>query len=183
MDEYSTTYGNPPCPEEERESSFWLPDRDCAVLPAQPCHEAAKLSRASERSVVPKQRGKVEASESQLEVPTGEKKVEEVSRVDTPRSVSYSQKSRSLTAGQATDEQGDDHKLKGVQEGEEPAIFTRDEYLNRMREYNPGVDHIQHDFLIFDHTELGNPLRELLHADDVWKFTPAKKGEEWEFHD
>ena len=65
-------------------------------------------------------------------------------------------------------------KIKG------PVIFEEGDYQQIRQEYNPGVDRIPHDFLRFDPTELGNPLRELLRANDHWTFIQEKEGKEWE---
>ena len=45
--------------------------------------------------------------------------------------------------------------------------------------YNPGVGKIRHDILRFDPTELGNPLRELLRAEERWAYLPVKECKEW----
>ena len=62
------------------------------------------------------------------------------------------------------------------QQVSEPVIFTDKEYEARRVDYNPGVDRIPHDFLLFGPTELENPLRELLREDDQWAFIQEKEG-------
>ena len=56
--------------------------------------------------------------------------------------------------------------------------FRRREYADLRRSYNPGVGKITHNSLRVDPTELGNPLRELLRADDQWAHIPAYEGTE-----
>ena len=62
----------------------------------------------------------------------------------------------------------------------EPIIFDDEEYARRLRDYNPGVDQIPHDFMRFDPTELETHLRELLHANDQWAFVQEKDTKAWE---
>ena len=58
-------------------------------------------------------------------------------------------------------------------------IFGKDEYLQRLEDYNPGADKIPHDFLRFNPTELEGPLRELLHAEDTWTYVPLAHCKPW----
>ena len=61
----------------------------------------------------------------------------------------------------------------------EPVIFERDDYDKKLSDYNPGAGNIPHDFLRFNPTELENPLRELLHAEDTWTFVPVRTCKPW----
>ena len=65
------------------------------------------------------------------------------------------------------------------QRTDEPVIFTDKEYETRRMGYSPGVCRIPRDSPRLDHTEIANPLRELLRAGDQWTFAQEKEGK-WE---
>ena len=69
--------------------------------------------------------------------------------------------------------EGDSGKVK------EPVIFEEKGYLQKIKEFDPGVGRIPHDFIRFDATELEGTLREILHANDHWSYLHPAQGKEW----
>ena len=57
----------------------------------------------------------------------------------------------------------------------EPVIFD-EKYRLRRKDYNPGVGRIPSGSLRFDHTELGDPLREPLQANAQWAYVRETDG-------